>query len=305
MRFVVFYLLGGIAALALQTAIDPDADVPSLGASGAIAGVLGGYLLLYPRAKVLTLIFLFFFFTFIELPALLFLGIWFAQQALFGSSTSRNPTGGGGGVAYFAHIGGFVFGLLAIKLFADRRKPTGSRCSRTWRAGPDAVAIAFSRRRWRFIAFAGRRRCRAVLERSRPAGDRSLRAGDARVRDRRRVAASSRGVRRLRTAPARRRGARAALASGSRRPGDAPAAAASAAASGPRRAHAPALAGQQRPRSRSRGRRRRSPCASTDPRDDRCALRFSRRRARACSSTSTPAACCGGATRRACCRSRA
>jgi rhomboid family protein len=121
-RFIAFYLIGGIAAIALQTAVDPDAAVPSIGASGAVAAVLGGYLLLYPRAKVLTLVFLFVFFAFIQLPALLFLVIWFAQQAVFGLANLTNPTGGGGGVAYFAHIGGFIFGLAAIKLFANRQK---------------------------------------------------------------------------------------------------------------------------------------------------------------------------------------
>ena len=120
-RFVIFYLLAGIAALALQVLISPDSTTPTLGASGAIAGVLGGYILIYPRARVLTLVFLFIFFTFIELPAYFFLFIWFAQQAVFGAVDLTNPTGGGGGVAYFAHIGGFVFGLLAIKVFAVRR----------------------------------------------------------------------------------------------------------------------------------------------------------------------------------------
>jgi membrane associated rhomboid family serine protease len=119
-RFLIFYLLAGIAALALQTAINPDAVVPTLGASGAIAGVLGGYIVLYPRARVLTLIFLIIFFTFLELPAVLFLFIWFAQQAVFAAVGLTNPSGNGGGVAYFAHVGGFVFGLLAIKLFANR-----------------------------------------------------------------------------------------------------------------------------------------------------------------------------------------
>ncbi|HEX6698508.1 MAG TPA: rhomboid family intramembrane serine protease [Solirubrobacteraceae bacterium] len=119
-RFVIFYLLGGIAALALQVLIGPDSAVPTLGASGAIAGVLGGYIVLYPRARVLTLIFLIIFFTFLELPAVLFLFIWFAQQAVFGAVGLTNPSGNGGGVAYFAHVGGFVFGLLAIKLFAKR-----------------------------------------------------------------------------------------------------------------------------------------------------------------------------------------
>jgi membrane associated rhomboid family serine protease len=128
-RFVVFYLLGGVAAVALQTAINPDAVVPTLGASGAIAGVLGGYLVTYPRARVLTLIFLVVFFTFIELPAVLFLFIWFAQQAIFGAIGLTNPTGDGGGVAYFAHVGGFAFGLLAVRLFAHRRSASYERPS--------------------------------------------------------------------------------------------------------------------------------------------------------------------------------
>jgi membrane associated rhomboid family serine protease len=120
-KFVLFYVLGGLAALALQTVIDPSSTAPTLGASGAIAGVLGGYIVLYPRARVLTLIFLVVFFTFIELPAYFFLFIWFAQQAIFGAIDLTDPTGGG--VAYFAHIGGFVFGALAIKAFATRRSP--------------------------------------------------------------------------------------------------------------------------------------------------------------------------------------
>jgi membrane associated rhomboid family serine protease len=120
-RFLFFYLLAGIAALALQTLIGPNSTTPTLGASGAIAGVLGGYIVLYPRARVLTLIFLFIFFTFIELPAFLFLFIWFAEQALFAAVDLTSPTGGGGGVAYFAHVGGFALGLAAVKLFAKRR----------------------------------------------------------------------------------------------------------------------------------------------------------------------------------------
>jgi len=121
-RYVVFYLLGGLAAMALQVAIDPNAAVPTIGASGAVAAVLGGYILLYPRARVVTVIFIIFFFTVLELPAFLILGFWFLQQIAFGAFDLTNPTGGGGGVAYFAHIGGFMFGLLAIKLFASRHK---------------------------------------------------------------------------------------------------------------------------------------------------------------------------------------
>jgi membrane associated rhomboid family serine protease len=121
LKFIAFYLLGGLAATALQVAIDPSSTVPTIGASGAIAGVLGGYVILFPRARVVTLIFIVFFVTLVELPALWVLGFWFVQQVLFGA-LDLNASGAGGGVAYFAHIGGFAFGLLAIKLFADDRK---------------------------------------------------------------------------------------------------------------------------------------------------------------------------------------
>jgi membrane associated rhomboid family serine protease len=113
-RFLAFYLLGGLAATAAQVAIDPSSTVPTLGASGAIAAVLGGYAVLYPRARVLTLIFIIIFVTVIELPALLVLGVWFLLQLLDASAQPLQ----GGGVAYFAHIGGFIFGLLMIRLFA-------------------------------------------------------------------------------------------------------------------------------------------------------------------------------------------
>jgi membrane associated rhomboid family serine protease len=121
-KFVAFYILGGIAALALQVAIGPNSTVPTVGASGAIAAVLGGYIVLYPRARVLTVVFIILLFTVIELPAVLMLFIWFAEQALFAAVNLTNPTGGGGGVAYFAHIGGFIFGLLTIRLLATKRK---------------------------------------------------------------------------------------------------------------------------------------------------------------------------------------
>jgi membrane associated rhomboid family serine protease len=122
LRFPLFYVLGGLAAAALQIAIHPDATAPTIGASGAIAAVLGGYILLYPRARVVTVVILIFFFTLIELPAWAMLGVWFAEQAIFAATEVANPAGGGGGgVAYFAHVGGFVFGLLAIRAFARRR----------------------------------------------------------------------------------------------------------------------------------------------------------------------------------------
>ena len=118
-RYVAFYLLGGVAALAGQVLVDPDAAVPTVGASGAIAAVLGGYALLYPRARVITLIFIIIIFTVVELPALLVLGLWFLMQLAYGVNDIAQPVGGGGGVAYFAHLGGFLFGLAAIKLFAN------------------------------------------------------------------------------------------------------------------------------------------------------------------------------------------
>jgi membrane associated rhomboid family serine protease len=122
-KFLLFYILGGLAAMALQVAVGPSDTVPSVGASGAVAAVLGGYLLLYPRARVLTLVFLVVFFTFIQIPAMWFLLIWFGQQLLFGYFNQVDPTGGGGGVAYFAHIGGFVFGLLTVRALARRYNP--------------------------------------------------------------------------------------------------------------------------------------------------------------------------------------
>jgi membrane associated rhomboid family serine protease len=113
--FIGFYILGGLAALGLQVVSDSNSLVPTVGASGAIAGVLGAYARLYPRARVVTLIFIIIIFTVITLPAVLVLGVWFLLQLL---PAFNDPTGAGGGVAYFAHIGGFLFGLLAIKLFA-------------------------------------------------------------------------------------------------------------------------------------------------------------------------------------------
>jgi len=112
--FVVFYLAGGVVATLSQTLLDTNSTIPTLGASGAIAAVLGGYALLYPRARVLTLVIIIFFVTIIRLPALFVLGAWILLQFL-GWSTADST---GGGVAYMAHIGGFLFGLAAIRLFA-------------------------------------------------------------------------------------------------------------------------------------------------------------------------------------------
>ena len=126
-RYLAFYLLGGLVALGAQVLVSPDSTAPTLGASGAIAAVLGGYLLLYPRARVLTLVFIVFFVTIVELPAVLLLGFWFLEQLYFGAAGLASPLGGGEGVAYFAHIGGFAFGLLMIRLFAKHSKPAPPR----------------------------------------------------------------------------------------------------------------------------------------------------------------------------------
>jgi membrane associated rhomboid family serine protease len=115
--FVLFYLLGGLAALGLHVVSDSESLIPTVGASGAIAAVLGAYARLYPRARVVTLVFIVIIFTVITLPALLVLGVWLLLQLL--PAFSDPVTGSEGGVAYFAHIGGFVFGVLAIKLFAN------------------------------------------------------------------------------------------------------------------------------------------------------------------------------------------
>jgi rhomboid family protein len=121
-KFLIFYFLAGFAALALQSVVTlgtgtaQDAATPFLGASGAISGVLGAYFVLLPRAGVLTLLF---FFLPIVVPAWVFLVIWFGFQ-LISSSTSLQHPESGGGVAFFAHIGGFVFGLLTVRLFKSR-----------------------------------------------------------------------------------------------------------------------------------------------------------------------------------------
>lgn len=120
-RFVVFYLLGGLVALGAQVTVDPSSTAPTLGASGAIAAVLGGYILLYPRARVLALVFIVFFFTIVEVPAVFLLGFWFAEQLYLGASGLAG-TGSSEGVAYFAHVGGFAFGLLLIRLFVRGKR---------------------------------------------------------------------------------------------------------------------------------------------------------------------------------------
>lgn len=123
-RYLVFYTLGGVAAGIIQALISPFSEVPALGASGAIATVLGAYFLLYPRARVTTLIPLVFIPWFVEIPAVVYLGFWFVSQLYSGVvSLGMADEAMMGGVAWFAHIGGFVFGLLFARLFIPRRHP--------------------------------------------------------------------------------------------------------------------------------------------------------------------------------------
>lgn len=124
LRFLCFYLLGGLAALGLQIAVAPSSDVPTLGASGAIAAVLGAYIVLHPRAKILTVVILIFFFTIVELPAWTVLVLWLAFDGILGAAGVTTPFGGGAGVAYYAHIGGFAFGLLVAWMLARRPAAT-------------------------------------------------------------------------------------------------------------------------------------------------------------------------------------
>jgi rhomboid family protein len=116
--FVLFYLIGGLAATGLQLAFDANSVVPNLGASGAIAAILGAYAVMFPRARVYTLV-IFFFITAVELPALVVLGGWFVLQLFSGVGSLGTDVNGG--VAYWAHVGGFVFGLAATWLFFRRR----------------------------------------------------------------------------------------------------------------------------------------------------------------------------------------
>jgi membrane associated rhomboid family serine protease len=122
MKFLLFYLVAGLVAAYAQSALSPDATVPTIGASGAVAGVLGAYILLHPKAKVLTLIFIIFFVTVIEIPAMILLAVWFALQFLPAvGQLGSVDVADSGGIAYLAHVGGFVFGLIAIKLWLMRR----------------------------------------------------------------------------------------------------------------------------------------------------------------------------------------
>ena len=115
----MFYVLCGVAAALAQTAMVPDSIIPMVGASGAIAGVMGAYLVLYPRSRIVTLLPIFFFIQLVEVPAIFFLGLWFLLQFVSGVGSIASATGGepAGGVAFWAHIAGFVAGVSGVLVF--------------------------------------------------------------------------------------------------------------------------------------------------------------------------------------------
>jgi membrane associated rhomboid family serine protease len=121
-RYIVFYLLAGVAASLAQVALMPEATLPTIGASGAVAGVLGAYLVMHPRAVVTVVLPLFVFFPVFQVPAFFMLGLWFLTQFTSGISSFATAAGDTGGVAWWAHIGGFIAGLFLIFLFRRRRE---------------------------------------------------------------------------------------------------------------------------------------------------------------------------------------
>jgi membrane associated rhomboid family serine protease len=119
-RYLLFYLLCGVFSFFAQIMLQSNSMVPNVGASGAIAGVLGAYLLLFPRARVLTLLPLFVFFPIVQVPAYFFLGVWFLIQFLSGAASLGRTSALSGGVAWWAHIGGFVAGMLLLRILLPR-----------------------------------------------------------------------------------------------------------------------------------------------------------------------------------------
>lgn len=116
LRFLAFYVLAGLAAAGAHTLSDPASTLPMVGASGAISAIMGAYLILYPRARVKTLLFLFIFITVVDLPAFAYLGYWFLIQLV-----SAQVPATGGGVAFWAHVGGFAAGVILVFLFRNNR----------------------------------------------------------------------------------------------------------------------------------------------------------------------------------------
>ena len=121
-RYLAFYLLSGLAAGGLQTYLSANSSIPTIGASGAISGVLGAYLVMFPRARIVTLIPIFFIFDIIDISAILFIGFWFLIQFFSGMQSVSH--GLSGGIAWWAHVGGFIAGILMVPIFGRRRYAT-------------------------------------------------------------------------------------------------------------------------------------------------------------------------------------
>ena len=133
LRYLVFYLCSGVAASAAHLVAYRNSYIPTVGASGAIAGVLGAYLVLYPRARVISLVPIFFFVRLIEVPVVLYLGFWFISQLFNGLfALAAMDVFQGGGVAWWAHIGGFIFGLVIVKLISPPEPRTYADQYRPW-----------------------------------------------------------------------------------------------------------------------------------------------------------------------------
>jgi rhomboid family protein len=128
LRYLAFYLASGLVAALAQSLVLPNSQVPTIGASGAIAGVLGAYLLMYPKGRVLTLVLIFILPWFVEIPAIFYLGFWFLSQLFSGLSIlSLSGTATMGGIAWWAHIGGFVFGMVFYRFFTRSRQQSITR----------------------------------------------------------------------------------------------------------------------------------------------------------------------------------
>jgi len=132
-KYLLFYLAAGVAATGLQIAIDTSSQIPTIGASGAIAGVLGAYLMLYPFSRIRTAV-IFFFIVFVRIPAFLILGFWFLLQ-FFSGLGSLGPSSQTGGVAYWAHIGGFLFGIIIVIIYLAATRQS------IWPRGPGSGQI--------------------------------------------------------------------------------------------------------------------------------------------------------------------
>ena len=126
LRYLIFYLLSGALGGLIQVLSSPTSTLPSIGASGAIAGVLGAYLILFPRARVLTFIPIFFMPWLVEIPAIIYLGVWFVSQ-FFSGMSALGASSGLGGIAYWAHVGGFASGLILVRRFTRRLSSTAVR----------------------------------------------------------------------------------------------------------------------------------------------------------------------------------